>query len=116
MADLITGMAAFSVIILSSFWFFSIGWLTLTQEYAARGVTFGSPAQSGLAWIGVLVALPLVAPTLYLALRAYRLPYSLFRSITTGLDHQVGAGHPPTPSIGSRLRRRWATLRRPRLP
>jgi hypothetical protein len=60
--------------------------------------------------------LEVVAPTLYLAFRACRLPYSLFRSSATDPDPQVGVGHPLTPSLGSRLRRRWATLRRTRLP
>jgi hypothetical protein len=74
LTDLILGMTAFSVIILGILWYFSLGWIRLTMEFSQRGVVFGSSAQLLLAWVGVIVALPMLATTVLLAIRAFRLP------------------------------------------
>lgn len=79
LADLITGLAAFSAITLASLWFFSVSWVRLQAEYAARSVAFGSSEQLLLAWVGILITLPLLALVVYLAYRAYRLPVAVFR-------------------------------------
>ncbi|HZY69468.1 MAG TPA: hypothetical protein VFF67_00620 [Thermoplasmata archaeon] len=79
LADVITGTAAYSVITLSSLWYFSISWIRLAALFAARGLPFGSAFQLDLAWIGTFVALPLAAFVVYLAIRAYRLPRALYR-------------------------------------
>ena len=79
LADFIVGLAAFSVIALGSLWFFSLGWIRLQQEYAARSLSFGAPWQLGLAWLGLVVCLPMLLGTIYLATRAWRLPSRVYR-------------------------------------
>jgi hypothetical protein len=81
--DLIVGFAAFSSITLASLWYFSWEWIHLRAEYLAHGLTFGSTWQLGLAWFAVLAALPLLALTVFLAVRAMEVPrrlYSLVRA------------------------------------
>ena len=77
LADLITGLLAFSVITLGALWFFSVSWLQLAAEYGAHGRGFGSPAQLGLAWVGVVADLPLLVAAVYFGLRAYRIPRAM---------------------------------------
>ena len=81
LADLITGMAAYSVITLSSLWYFSWSWVRLVGEFAAQGQTFGSPWQLQLAYVGEFGLLPIAGAVIYLAFRAYRLPVALARRI-----------------------------------
>ncbi|MCI4338353.1 MAG: hypothetical protein L3J72_03530 [Thermoplasmata archaeon] len=77
LADLITGLIAFSVIALGALWFFSYAWLQLAAEYAAHGRAFGTPMQYALAWAGVLADLPLLGAALYFGIRAYQIPRAL---------------------------------------
>jgi|GEM_PF-1821390 len=77
--DLITGMAAYSVITLGALWFFSWSWLRLAAEAGARGLTFGSSAQLQWAWVGSVATLPMIPVVIYLALQAYRIPLVLAR-------------------------------------
>jgi hypothetical protein len=79
MADMITGMAAYSVISLGALWFFAWSWIRLTSEAASRGIAFGSPGQLQLAWFGLIAALPLIPIVVYLARQAYRVPLGLVR-------------------------------------
>jgi hypothetical protein len=74
LTDLITGLAAFSMISLAGLWYFSFSWISIASEYAPRGVTLGSPWQLELAWIGLVITLPLFFVTAYLAYAAYGLP------------------------------------------
>jgi hypothetical protein len=83
LGDVILGLASFSVITLASLWYFSLGWIRLVQEYGVRGVSFGSSTQLDLAWFGAVVSLPMVALTVYLAIRAFRIPRQLLRGPTT---------------------------------
>lgn len=74
LVDLITGFVAFSVIVLSTFWFFAYSWLQLAGEYAARGSQWGTPGQTNAA-AGILIVVPsAIALVLYLGVRAYDLP------------------------------------------
>ena len=77
LADVITGMAAYCVIILASLWFFSWSWLRLAAEAAANGTTFGTGAQIQWAWFGTLAPMPMIPVVLFLAAQAYRLPAGL---------------------------------------
>lgn len=79
LADLITGLAAYSLITLGALWYFSYSWIQLQGEYAAHGLVFGSTTQLDLAWLGVLVTLPMMGVSIYLAWRAYRLPQTVYR-------------------------------------
>lgn len=79
LTDLITGMTAYSVIVLSSLWFFAWSWIRIAAEAAARGVPFGTPTDLQLAWIGLFVTLPAVPVVIFLAVQAYRLPLRLAR-------------------------------------
>jgi hypothetical protein len=76
-ADLITGMAAYSVITLAALWYFCWSWLQLASEAAVRGVAFSSAAQLQWAWFGTLALLPMIPLVLHLAVQAYRLPAGL---------------------------------------
>jgi hypothetical protein len=80
LADLIIGMAAFSTIVLAALWYFSLGWLQLTAEFQARGMTFGSAWQLDLAWVELMVGLPLIVLTVILGVRAFSLPRSVYRA------------------------------------
>lgn len=74
LADLITGLAAFSVITSGALWYFCFSWIQLQGEYARAGGSFGSAWQLDLAWFGLFACLvPLVA-AIYLARGAYQLP------------------------------------------
>jgi uncharacterized membrane protein len=77
-ADLITGLVAFSVIALATLWFFSYSWIQLAGEYATAGISFGSPLQLGLAWVGAFITLPMIVVAIFLALRAHRLPKQIY--------------------------------------
>jgi hypothetical protein len=77
LADLITGLAGFSVITSGALWFFCLGWIRLQSEYTQVGRPFGSLAQLALAWVGVFACLPVLATTLFLAADAYRWPRAL---------------------------------------
>src|SRR5271169_1016043 len=79
LADLIFGMAAFSAITLGSLWYFCLGWIHLTAEYAAVGYSFGASWQLQLAWCGLFACLPALVGTVYLAVRAFQLPKVLLR-------------------------------------
>lgn len=78
LADVITGLAGFSVISSGALWYFCVSWIRLQGEYAQIGTAFGSPGQLALAWFGAFACLPLLGGTVWLALRAYRLPKALF--------------------------------------
>jgi len=79
-ADLITGMAAFSLITLGSLWFISASFLRICAEYEALGINVASGMQLFLAWVGALVTIPLMVGTVYLAVRAYSIPKAVYRS------------------------------------
>ncbi|MCI4335863.1 MAG: hypothetical protein L3K17_01510 [Thermoplasmata archaeon] len=74
LADLITGLAAFSLITLGGLWFFAFTWIRMASESTPLGTELGAPWQLDIAWLGLVVALPLMIATAYLALAAYRLP------------------------------------------
>lgn len=94
-ADLITGLAAFSAITLASLWFFSVSWVKLQAEYAAQSVAFGTTEQLALAWLGIFVALPLLLVVVYLAWKAYRIPYAMFRhSAHAAHGHEIARSLP----------------------
>jgi uncharacterized RDD family membrane protein YckC len=80
LADLITGLAAYSVITLGSLWLFSYMWVRIAAEASARGIPFSSPIQLDLAWLGIFVTLPLAACTVYLATKAYGVPRDVIRT------------------------------------
>ena len=74
LVDLITGFVAFSVIVLSTFWFFAYSWLQLAGDYAARGSQWGTTGQADAA-AGILLVVPsALALVLYLGVHAYGLP------------------------------------------
>jgi hypothetical protein len=77
MVDVITG---FSVIPSGSLWMFRLGWIRLQRGVQRDRRPFGTSAEIGLAWFGAFTSLPLLASTLYLATRAYRLPKALLLS------------------------------------
>jgi len=79
LTDLITGLAAFSVIASGTLWYFCFSWIRLQGEYARAGGTFGSPGQLDLAWFGLFACLPPLVAAVYLAWGAYRLPRALIR-------------------------------------
>jgi hypothetical protein len=89
--DLIVGLAAFSCIVLGTFWFFSIGWIQLHAEFLSRGHIFGSEWQLYLAWVTVVIALPLLGCTMFLASRALALPRQVYRRAQGELRHAPGA-------------------------
>ncbi|HXY46434.1 MAG TPA: hypothetical protein VEK13_00855 [Thermoplasmata archaeon] len=78
--DLVTGLTAYCLIVLSGLWYFCVSWIHLRSEYSAVGLTFGSVGQLNLAWIGAFVALPLAAAVVYLAILAYRVPKDVART------------------------------------
>lgn len=77
-ADLITGLAAFSMITLSGLWVFAFDWIRLSGEYAPLGIHLGAAWQLDLAWVGELVCLPMIGATAYLAYEAFRLPRAIW--------------------------------------
>jgi len=79
LADLITGLAGFSVIVSATLWYFCFSWIRLEEEYHRVGVNFGSSTQLGLAWIGLFACLAPLGASLVLAWDAYRLPRALLR-------------------------------------
>ena len=78
--DLITGLAAYSVITLTGLWLFCVTWIRIAGEYASIGRSFGSASQLELAWIGVFLTLPLAVAVIYLAIQAYRVPRDVART------------------------------------
>jgi hypothetical protein len=78
LADLITGLAAFSVISSAALWYFCFSWIRLQEEYTRAGGTFGSVGQLELAWFGLFACLATLGATLYLAGGAYQLPRRWF--------------------------------------
>src|SRR5579863_155361 len=79
LTDVITGMAAYSVITLGALWFFCWSWIRIAAEAAAQGLPFGSPAQLQWAWFGSIITLPLIPLVVFLAVQAYRIPVGLSR-------------------------------------
>jgi hypothetical protein len=79
LADLITGLAGFSVITSATLWYFCFSWIRLQGEYARAGGSFGSTGQLGLAWFGLFACIPALVAAVYLAWDAYRLPRALVR-------------------------------------
>ena len=79
LVDLITGLAGFSVITSATLWYFCLSWIRLQAEYARIGTPFGTAGQLELAWFGVFACLPVLAATVFLAIRAYRIPRALLR-------------------------------------
>ncbi|HEV8050312.1 MAG TPA: hypothetical protein VGP88_06940 [Thermoplasmata archaeon] len=77
LADLITGLAAFSVIVSAALWYFCFSWIRLVGEYRHIGVSFGSSTQLTLAWVGLFACLAPLGASLVLAWDAYRLPRAL---------------------------------------
>jgi hypothetical protein len=95
-ADLITGMAAFSLITLGTLWYFCTAYLRISAQYQANGMTVSSGAQILEAWFGVVVAIPLMALTAYLAWRAYAIPRSIYRMRSPGPIRGIWQRHGPT--------------------
>jgi hypothetical protein len=79
LADLITGLAGFSVITSATLWYFCFSWIRLQGEYARAGGSFGSSGQLGLAWVGLFACVPVLVAAVYLAWGAYRIPRALVR-------------------------------------
>jgi hypothetical protein len=79
LADLITGLAAFSVITSGALWYFCYSWIRLQGEYAGIGKSFGAAWQLDLAWVGLGACLVPLLLAVYLAKGAYRLPRALIR-------------------------------------
>jgi len=88
--DLITGLAAYCVITLAALWLFSVTWIRIAGEASSRGIAFSTPAQLDLAWLGSILALPLAAAVIYLAVRAYGLPRDVFQTGGRTTLQQVG--------------------------
>lgn len=105
-ADVITGLAAFSMISLGGLWFFAFNWIRLSGEYAPLGIRLGAAWQLDLAWIGLMVCLPMIGVIAYLAYTAYGLPRAIWRPTAT-------TGRPPLAFLGA-LGARAAALRRHR--
>lgn len=78
-ADVITGLAAFSMISLGGLWFFAFNWIRLSEEYAPLGIHLGAAWQLDLAWLGLLVCLPMIGVIAYLAYAAFGLPRAIWR-------------------------------------
>jgi hypothetical protein len=97
LGDLVVGLASFSSITLASLWYFSWEWIHLRGEYLAHGLSFGSNWQYGLAWFGVLSALPLLVFTIFLAVRAIELPRRFFRFLRGSERPATTAGPKPKP-------------------
>jgi hypothetical protein len=102
-ADLVIGFTAFSSITLAALWVFALGWIQLHSEYVTHGLTFGVPWQLGLAWFGAIIALPMLAFTLYLASRALRLPRRVYYMVRGGIrPGPVSSPHRRNRSVGTR--------------
>ncbi|MGA8275670.1 MAG: hypothetical protein WB789_09280 [Thermoplasmata archaeon] len=84
--DLIVGFAAFSSITLASLGYFSGGWIQQRAGFVAHGLMFGSVWQLELAWFTVLAALPLIALTVFLAVRAMEMPRRVYYLIRGGVQ------------------------------
>jgi hypothetical protein len=79
LADLITGLAAFTTITSAALWYFCFSWIRLSEEYSHIGVRFGDATQLDLAWVGLFACLAPLGAALCLAWDAYRLPRALIR-------------------------------------
>src|SRR5215469_8493837 len=84
--DLITGMAAFSMISFAGLWIFTFNWIRLSAEYAPMGIQLGAAWQLDLAWLGEVVCLPMIGVTAYLAYVAYGVPRAIWNP-SRGLAH-----------------------------
>ena len=100
--DLITGLAAYSVITLAGLWLFCVTWIRTAGEYAAIGGSFGSSSQLELAWIGAFLTLPLAGAVIYLAIQAYRVPRDVARTGGHETIGQIRFHFPKMSGIGSR--------------
>ena len=78
LADVIVGFTIFSVMVLGILAFFSYGWLQLAHEYAAVGLTFGSPLQSKEAMGLMLLSPGMMVLVSYLGYHAARLPRTVW--------------------------------------
>lgn len=79
-ADLITGLAAFSMISFAGLWIFSFNWIRLSALDAPIGVSLGAAWQLDLAWAGEMVCLPMIGVVAYLAYTAYGVPRAIWPS------------------------------------
>jgi hypothetical protein len=79
LADLITGLAAFTVITSAALWYFCFTWIRLSEVYAPVGIHLGSATQLDLAWVGLFACLGPLGAALCLAWDAYRLPRAWIR-------------------------------------
>jgi hypothetical protein len=78
--DLITGVTSYCVIALVALFLVSLLWIRITQQYAAVGMTIGSPFQLQLAWLGAIACLPVAGLVIYLAIFAFRIPIDVGRT------------------------------------
>ena len=93
LADLITGLAAYSVISLAGLWLFSVTWIHVAALAATRGMALGTPVQLGLAWVGAFVTLPLAGGVIS------RRPSSLRAAARSSEDRREA--DPPRPPVES---------------
>jgi hypothetical protein len=84
LGDLVTGLAAFSIISAGALWMFSMGWIHLQSEYSAAGLNFGTAFQLDLAWFGAIVSLPLLLFVGYLGYSALQWPLGMFHRARRG--------------------------------
>jgi hypothetical protein len=91
LTDLITGLAAFSVISSAALWYFCFSWIRLQAEYTRAGLSFGSLGQLEMAWFGLFACLAALGATLYLAGGAYQLPRRWFRKFRTAPRSSSGS-------------------------
>jgi uncharacterized membrane protein YqhA len=82
LADLITGLTAFVVIVLAAVWYVCVSMIEVARSDSSLGLKVGTPQQIDLAWVGAVLCLPLIGVALYFAVRAYRLP----RTVLTAGD------------------------------
>lgn len=92
LADLIVGMAAFSIISLGALWYFCLGWIRLAAEFGAVGLPFGAAWQLALAWLGAIGAPALLVLTIFLSRAALRLPFHVYRAGRDGVRPRLRAG------------------------
>ena len=78
-ADLITGMAAFSVIVSTTLWWFSLSGTYLDGELTTQGRPIGTALQLYLADAAAILGLPIAGLVVFLAYEAYRIPRAAAR-------------------------------------
>jgi hypothetical protein len=93
LADLILGMAVFSVAVLGIFAFFSFEWLNLVAEFSQHGLVFGTVAQVQAAWGLLVLSLAMIPLVVYLGIQSLRVPRAVWtrasRSSVAGATHDA---------------------------